>query len=418
VSGRFCLRLAVIVALGLVVPGIRGAGADLYEDHLQDWGNGSYVQEALQQGVVSFTTVGVCPDYGLFPLSTQAAVNRWNAALGRTVCEANCGSPQVWVTTDGFNDPRPTDGNGCGGYGDACTTPSATYTYPWPDWVLNGEELHNPIWVRLRPGLSGTDGTGFTNFVVTHELGHVLSHADYFYVGTCPTPTVMDSNQWCYSLQGIDTPQPFDVANYNQAYKPNGGAAFSGSSPGVGQAQLSWNPSGVHAEAIFRVNRWPRGQGCCGTEVATAAKNAWGTTLSSQPYGRQTYRVRAWTYALGNGYGDDPTPADVTVVVRAPDDYDADGFTDSRESYLGTDPYDDCRDNSSDDAWPLDIVIDGTVTVAGDVLQYRNRIGATRGPPPSSNWRQRLDLDQSGLLSVVGDVLKFAGKIGAVCYND
>jgi hypothetical protein len=105
VSGRFCLRLAVIVALGLVVPGIRGAGADLYEDHLQDWGNGSYVQEALQQGVVSFTTVGVCPDYGLFPLSTQAAVNRWNAALGRTVFEANCGSPQVWVTTDGFNDP-------------------------------------------------------------------------------------------------------------------------------------------------------------------------------------------------------------------------------------------------------------------------------------------------------------------------
>ena len=49
-----------------------------------------------------------------------------------------------------------------------------------------------------------------------------------------------------------------------------------------------------------------------------------------------------------------------SVVVDAMGDAcdphdDNDDFQDSREVYLGTDPLDNCPDNSSDDAWPLDI---------------------------------------------------------------
>jgi hypothetical protein len=40
---------------------------------------------------------------------------------------------------------------------------------------------------------------------------------------------------------------------------------------------------------------------------------------------------------------------------------------------------------------------------------------ANGGPPPGSNWSQRLDLNADNSTSVVGDVLKFAGKIGATC---
>jgi hypothetical protein len=97
-----------------------------------------------------------------------------------------------------------------------------------------------------------------------------------------------------------------------------------------------------------------------------------------------------------------------------PSDADGDGFRDAVELYLPTDPRAVCA-GPSHDAWPLDVNMDGRVTVVGDVLAYAGRIGAAAGPPPSANWRQRLDLNADNSLSVVGDVLKFAGKIGVTC---
>jgi hypothetical protein len=96
-------------------------------------------------------------------------------------------------------------------------------------------------------------------------------------------------------------------------------------------------------------------------------------------------------------------------------DSDADGFLDELELYVGTDPVAICPGQPAHDAWPLDINVDGRVTVVGDVLAYAGRIGAHGGPPPSSNWRQRLDFNGDNSISVVGDVLKFAGKIGMTC---
>ena len=93
-------------------------------------------------------------------------------------------------------------------------------------------------------------------------------------------------------------------------------------------------------------------------------------------------------------------------------DSDADGFLDSFEACLGTDPLDDCPDDPSDDAWPLDINMDKTVSVAGDALNFRDRIGATPGSP---EWWQRLDLNADGMITVAGDALLYRGMIGETC---
>jgi oligopeptide transport system substrate-binding protein len=94
------------------------------------------------------------------------------------------------------------------------------------------------------------------------------------------------------------------------------------------------------------------------------------------------------------------------------EDQDSDGFWDRVEVYVGTDPLDACPDDTSDDAWPLDVNKDGQVSVVGDVLNFRGRIGATPGSP---QWWQRLDFNADGQLSVVGDVLLYRGLIGETC---
>jgi hypothetical protein len=93
------------------------------------------------------------------------------------------------------------------------------------------------------------------------------------------------------------------------------------------------------------------------------------------------------------------------------DDTDCDGWTESQESYLGTDPVDDCPNNTSHAAWPPDMDNNKTITVVGDVLRFVGHIGAN---PSSPNFR-RLDLNADGFIGVVGDVLIYRGKIGARC---
>ena len=97
-------------------------------------------------------------------------------------------------------------------------------------------------------------------------------------------------------------------------------------------------------------------------------------------------------------------------------DSDGDTFYDDVECYLPTDRSDDCTDNPGvHDAWPLDNNIDTFVTVGGDVLPYRGRIGATGGPPASPNWLQRLDINADNFITVGGDVLPFRGHVGDFC---
>jgi len=94
------------------------------------------------------------------------------------------------------------------------------------------------------------------------------------------------------------------------------------------------------------------------------------------------------------------------------DDPDADGFTDHIELYVVTDPDDACPDDTSDDAWPLDINRDGEIHVVSDVLNFVGHIGAT---PSDPNWQQRLDYNADGQITIVGDVLMYRGRIGETC---
>ena len=110
----------------------------------------------------------------------------------------------------------------------------------------------------------------------------------------------------------------------------------------------------------------------------------------------------------GEGLGDacDPCPSEV--------DCDGDQFSDYIELYVGTDPLDDCPDDDTDDAWPLDVNMDTFVTVVGDALNFRGRIGAAPGDP---EWWQRLDFNMDSQITVVGDALLYRGMIGESCTN-
>jgi len=112
-------------------------------------------------------------------------------------------------------------------------------------------------------------------------------------------------------------------------------------------------------------------------------------------------------------YNPDQTDTDSDGMGDAcDDDDDDDAFDDSVESYVGTDPLDDCPDGPSDDAWPLDSDMSGDLSITGDVFYYRGRLGATPGDP---EWWQRLDLDMSGDISITGDVFMYRDMIGQSC---
>jgi len=121
----------------------------------------------------------------------------------------------------------------------------------------------------------------------------------------------------------------------------------------------------------------------------------------------------------GDDWGDacDNCPTVATPWFVPVGDDDCDGFTTATEEYVGTDPHDDCPDGPTHDAWPLDINMDTFVTVAGDALYFRGRIGACGGPPPDPNWLQRLDLNADNCITVAGDALYFRGRIGENCTN-
>jgi DMSO/TMAO reductase YedYZ molybdopterin-dependent catalytic subunit len=98
-------------------------------------------------------------------------------------------------------------------------------------------------------------------------------------------------------------------------------------------------------------------------------------------------------------------------------DNDGDGFSDGAESFLGTDPLDNCPDNPSDDAWPLDLnggrgcgAHNGEVDIL-DVLCFRLKLGRQFC---DGQYDRRYDFNADGSVDIP-DVLLYRGQLGKSC---
>jgi len=97
-------------------------------------------------------------------------------------------------------------------------------------------------------------------------------------------------------------------------------------------------------------------------------------------------------------------------------DDDNDGFTDTAEWYVGTDPLDNCTTVSGNkiDAWPLDTNKDTFVTMA-DVFFFAGKLGAQISLSPPTSWSLvRLNFNMDDYITMA-DVFFFAGKLGQQC---
>jgi len=167
-------------------------------------------------------------------------------------------------------------------------------------------------------------------------------------------------------------------------------------------------PDGTSIVALIEGTEWGRTSTSGGSYVVNVPSSLPGTPPCFWG-GRIHFYANGLACVPTVSWGGAP-PIDLDLVCG--NDSDGDGFYDAVEAYLGTDPLDNCPDSPTDDAWPLDIDMNGDLSVTGDVFNYIGRIGAT---PSSPNWWGRLDFDMDGSLSVTGDVFLYIHRIGEKC---
>jgi len=92
-----------------------------------------------------------------------------------------------------------------------------------------------------------------------------------------------------------------------------------------------------------------------------------------------------------------PTTSTPTPTPTPQIDSDRDGFSDVVENYIGTDPADNCPDNSNDAAWPPDFNNNKTVNII-DVGALRNYFNSVEG---DSKYNRRYDLNADKAINII-----------------
>ena len=115
------------------------------------------------------------------------------------------------------------------------------------------------------------------------------------------------------------------------------------------------------------------------------------------------------------------------VPPHSPTDSDGDGFTDAVEACMGTNLWDNCPDDPSDDAWPPDIAVNTVVDVT-DALLFLAAFPSAYSETPNysvfpsaysatSAYSQRLDLVGADGVIDVTDALRFLAHYPSACTN-
>ena len=246
--------------------------------------------------------------------------------------------------------------------------------------------------------------------------GDCDSNCTYRTGGSCSDARCLDRcPDWQDRLQTIEAVHEVSAGQMKQTLVDNGplSVAMGISLPG----------SGFDAQGIYRCtddDQINHGVIIAGYNDAGGywiVKNSWGSswpTPSDGGYfklgygecaiGNYTYYVDVVASAPSDQDGDGvPDASDNCPAVYNPaqtdtdgdglgdacdDDDDDDGFDDAQESYVGTDPLDDCGDDPSDDAWPPDAKIDTMVNIL-DVVKFRPAMLSCNGAPA---FDERYDL--------------------------
>jgi len=102
-----------------------------------------------------------------------------------------------------------------------------------------------------------------------------------------------------------------------------------------------------------------------------------------------------------------PTPTPTPGAT----DTDGDGWSDAAEAIIGTDPLDDCADDPTDDALPVDFNND-TFFTSADLSAVAGEIGHAVPPAPA---RRDIDPDPPDQAITSGDLSQVAARIGQSC---
>jgi len=92
-------------------------------------------------------------------------------------------------------------------------------------------------------------------------------------------------------------------------------------------------------------------------------------------------------------------------------DMDADGWSTGVEGTIGTDPLDNCADNSTDNTWPADVNNDGFSDIT-DISTVAASFGLAVPPAPA---RYNIAPDPPDVFVDIADIAKVAGMFGKSC---